>query len=59
MDGGAPGDGLIEVDSLGEFLAVEEVLEESLDLGDTGGATDENNLVQGVSMRIRGIAEAL
>ena len=44
LDGGAPGDGLIGVDSLGEFLAVEEVLEEGLDLGDTGRATDEDDL---------------
>ena len=37
------GNGLIGVDALGRFLS-EVLLEELLDLGDTGRATDENNL---------------
>ena len=44
LDGGTVGDGLIRVDSLGWFLAVEVFLEELLDLGDTGGSTDQDNL---------------
>ena len=44
LEGSAPSDSLIGVDSLGGFLAVEEVLEEGLDLGDTGRATNEDNL---------------
>ena len=45
MDSGTVGDGLIRVDGLVELLAVEVVLEELLDLGDTGGATDQDDLV--------------
>jgi hypothetical protein len=41
----AVGNGLIRVDALLELLAVEEVAEKLLDLGDTGGATDKDNLV--------------
>jgi len=45
LDGGTEGDSLIWVDRSVELLAVEEVLEHGLDLGDTGGATDEDDLV--------------
>lgn len=44
LKGSAPSDGLIGVDALRGFLAVEEVLEEGLDLGDTSRATNENDL---------------
>ena len=44
LKGGTPSDSLIGIDSLGGFLAVEEVLEKGLDLGNTGGATNENDL---------------
>ena len=40
----APSDCLIGVDTLRGFLAVEEVLEEGLDLGDTGRAANEDDL---------------
>ncbi len=39
------GDGLIGVDGSVEGLAVEEVREHGLDLGDTGGTTNENDFV--------------
>ena len=45
LDSGTIGDGLIGVDGLVELLAVEVVLEELLDLGDTGGTTDQDDLV--------------
>ena len=45
LDGGTVGDGLIGVDALLELLAVEELAEELLDAGDTGGATDKDDLV--------------
>jgi hypothetical protein len=45
LDGGTVGNSLVGVDALLELLAAEEVAEELLDLGDTGGATNENDLV--------------
>merc|ERR1719387_3241599 len=45
LDGRAVGDGLVGVDALVRLLAVEEVLEEHLDLGDAGGAANEHDLV--------------
>lgn len=45
LDGGTEGDGLIGVDTLAGLLATEELLEESLDLGNTGRTTDKNNVV--------------
>lgn len=45
LDGGTIGDSLVGVDALAQLLAVEEVLEQLLDLGDTGGATDQDDLV--------------
>ena len=43
LDSSTVGDSLIRVDSLGGFLS-KVLLEELLDLGDTGGTTDKNNL---------------
>jgi hypothetical protein len=45
LDGGTVGDGLVGVDALLELLAVEEVAEELLDLGDTGRTTNKHDLV--------------
>ena len=45
LDGGTVGNGLIGVDALLELLAVEEVAEELLDLGDTGRTTNKDDLV--------------
>ena len=46
LDGGTVGNGLIGVDGLVGVL-VEEVGDELLDLGDTGGTTDKDDLVDG------------
>jgi len=45
LDGGTVSNGLIGVDGAVEGLAVEEVREHGLDLGDTGGATDKDDFV--------------
>ena len=45
LNGGTESDSLIGVDALGSLLAGEELLNERLDLGDTGRTTDENNVV--------------
>jgi hypothetical protein len=45
LDGGTVGNGLIGVDALLELLAVEVVAEKLLDLGDTSGTTNKNDLV--------------
>ena len=45
LDSGTVGNGLIGVDALLELLAIEEVDEELLDLGDTGRTTDEDDLI--------------
>ena len=47
LDGSTVGDSLIGVDGLVGLLAVEEVRNELLHLGDTGGATDQDDLVDG------------
>jgi hypothetical protein len=56
LNGSSVGDGLIRVDALVGLLAVEEVLEELLHLGNTGGATDKNKLVNLVLLQ-RGVIE--
>lgn len=45
LDGGTVGNSLVGVDALLEFLATEEVAEELLDLGNTGGTTNKHDLV--------------
>jgi hypothetical protein len=45
LNGGTVGNSLIGVDALLELLAAEEVAEELLDLGDTGRATNKDDLV--------------
>lgn len=44
LDGSSVGNGLIGVDTLRRSLAVEVLLEEGLDLGNSGRSTNENNL---------------
>lgn len=45
LNSSAVSDGLIRVDASVGLLTVEEVLDKLLDLGDTGGASDEDDLV--------------
>lgn len=45
LDGGTVSNSLVGVDALLELLATEEVAEELLDLGDTGGTTNKDDLV--------------
>ena len=45
LDGGTVGNSLVGVNALLELLATEEVAEELLDLGDTGGTTNKDDLV--------------
>lgn len=45
LDGSTVSDSLVRIDALLELLAVEEVAQELLNLGDTGRATNEDNLV--------------
>jgi hypothetical protein len=44
LDSSTVGNSFVRVDSLGRFLAVEEILEELLNLGDTSRATNEHDL---------------
>ena len=53
MNGGSEGDGLVGVDASGGLFAVEELLHELLDLGDTSGSADENDFVDLVLSQIR------
>lgn len=57
LDGGTEGNGLIGVDTLGRLL-VEVLLDQLLNLGDTGGATDENDVVNLVLLDL-GVLENL
>merc|ERR1719319_1399339 len=45
LNGGSVGDGFVGVDGLVELFAVEEVLEKLLDLGDPGGAANQNQVI--------------
>ena len=69
LDGGTVGNGLVGIDALLELLAVEKLAEELLDTGDTGGATDKDDLVdralldvgilENLSNRLEGAGESL
>merc|ERR1719378_1471223 len=58
LHGGAVRDRLVGVDRLVQLLAVEEVLQQALDLGDARGAADEHHLVHGALVDL-GVAERL
>src|SRR5699024_1866457 len=58
LHSGTIGDGLIGVDRLVQLLAVEKVLEQFLDFGNTGGTTDQDNLVNLVLVKL-GITQRL
>ena len=45
LDGSSVGHGLIGVDAPGGLLAIEELLHQLLDLGNTGGASDQDDLI--------------
>ena len=59
LNGGTVGNGLVWVDASVGLLAVEEVLNELLDLGDTGGATNEHNLIDLTPLETRVIHDSL
>jgi hypothetical protein len=46
LNGGTVSDGLVRVDTLGRLLSVEKVLEELLNLGDTGRSSDQDDLAR-------------
>jgi hypothetical protein len=52
LDGSTVGNGLIGVDGPVQFLASEEVGHELLNLGDTGGTTDQDDLVDGTLVQL-------
>jgi hypothetical protein len=58
LNGGAVSDSLIRVDTLGSLLS-EELLEHSLDLGNTGGATDKNDVVDVALLELRILQDLL
>ena len=62
LNGGTVGDSLIRVDTLVQLLSVKEVLEQLLDLGDTSGSSNEDDLVNlllGQTRVIHGLLEGL
>ena len=59
LNGSAVSDSLIGVDGSVELLAVEEFLEHGLDLGDSGGTTDEDDLVDQVLGDVRVLEDLL
>jgi hypothetical protein len=58
LNSSAVGDGLVGVDALVGLLAVEEVPQEILHLGDTGGATHKDDLVDVCLLQV-GIIQCL
>lgn len=58
LDGSAESDGLIGVNTLAGLLAVEVLLDEGDDLGDTSGATDKDDVVN-LGLRDLGVLENL
>lgn len=59
LDGGTVGDGLVGVDALLKLLAVEEVAEELLYPGNTGGTTNKHNLVNLALLKTRVLQDLL
>merc|ERR1719452_874 len=52
LHSGAIGHSLVRVDGLVQLLAVEEVLEQLLDLGDPSGASDEDDVIDGALVHL-------
>ena len=59
LDGSTVSDSLIWVDASVGFLAVEEVLDELLDLRDTGGTSNEHDLINLASLEARVLEDGL
>merc|ERR1719218_290836 len=53
LHGGTVGDGLVRVDGLARVLAIEELLQHLLDLRDTGGSSNEHELINLVLRALR------
>ena len=58
LDGGAVGHRLVRIDRLVQFFAVEEVLQQFLDLGDARRAADQDDLLDGALVHF-GVAQRL
>jgi len=59
LDGSTVSDSFIWVDASVGLLSVEEVFDELLDLRDTGGATDEHDLIDLASLQARVLEDGL
>lgn len=59
LDGGAVGHGLVGMDAPGGLLAVEELLHQLLDLGDAGGASDQDDFVDVGLLQVRVVDDLL
>jgi len=46
LNGSTVSDGLVRVDTLGRLLSVEEILEKLLNLGNTGGTSNQDDLYE-------------
>merc|ERR1719469_10264 len=59
LNGSTVSDSFVRVDATVGLLAVEEVLDELLDLRDTSGATDEDNFINFAALQTRIVKDGL
>merc|ERR1719434_221894 len=58
LDSSSIGHSLVRVDALVQLLAIEEVLQQLLDLGDSGGSSNQDNVIDGALVHL-GISHGL
>merc|ERR1719429_257599 len=58
LDSGSIGHSLVRVDALVQLLAIEEVLQQLLDLGDSGGSSNQDNIIDGALVHL-GVSHGL